>query len=64
MVVIHTIILVVLVNPALLSLHELGKLQGAELKIAELKLALSGQSLAHTRASPGAVAKMAVVGLL
>ena len=49
--VIHTILLVVLVNPALLSLHELGKLQGAELKIAELKLALSGQSLAYIRAS-------------
>ena len=29
---------------------QLGKLQGAELKINKLKLALNGQSLAHIRA--------------
>ena len=42
---------------------QLGKLWGAELKIAELKLALSGQNLAHIRALLQAVAKMAVVDL-
>ena len=39
----------------------LGKLQGAELKIAKLKLAPSGASLAHIMASLKAVAKTAVM---
>ena len=43
------------------TLHQLGKLQGAELKIAEMKLALSGQSLGHISASLQAVAKTALV---
>ena len=30
--------------------YQLGKLHGAELKIARLKLAMSGQSLAHIKA--------------
>ena len=44
-------------------LLQLGKLQAAELKISELKLALSGQSLAHTRVSLQTVTKTAVVDL-
>ena len=43
---------------------QLGKLQGAELKIDKLKLAQSGQSLDHIRGSLPAVAKMAVVDYL
>ena len=39
----------------------MGKLWGAELKIVKLKLALSGQSPAHIRASLQAAAKMVVV---
>ena len=42
---------------------QLGKLWGAELKIAKLKLVLSGQSLAHIKTSLQAVAKMAMVDL-
>ena len=45
----------------LLRVFQLGKLWGAELKMTELKLALSEQSLAHIRASLQAVAKMAMV---
>ena len=43
---------------------QLGKLWGAQLKIAKLKFALSGQSPANTRSSLQAVAKMAVVDSL
>ena len=42
---------------------QLGKVWGTELKIAELKLGLSGHSLAHVRAFLQAVAKAAVVDL-
>ena len=44
--------------------HQSGKLGEAELKIAKLKLALNGQSLAHIRTLLQAVAKMAVVDFL
>ena len=40
---------------------QLGKLQGVDLKIAKQKFALSGQGLAHIRASLQTVAKMTVV---
>ena len=52
------------VNFSSLVPGQLGKLQGAELKTAKLKFALSGRSLAHIRASLQAVAKMAVVDYL
>ena len=45
----------------LTAVGQLGKLRGAELKLAKLILARSGRSLAHIRASLQAVAKMAVV---
>ena len=43
--------------------HQLGKLLGGELKIAKLKLALSGWSFAHKGELPQAVAKMAMLDL-
>ena len=42
----------------------MGKMRGAELKIAKLKFMLSGQSLAHIGASLQAVAKTAAVDFL
>ena len=44
--------------------QQLGKFQGAELKIAEPNLALSGQNLANIRGLLQTVAKMAMVDFL
>ena len=44
--------------------NSVGQMWGAELKLAKLKLARSGRSLDHIRASLQAVAKMAVVDYL
>ena len=48
----------------MLNAISVGQTAGAELKIAKLKFALSGQSLAHIMASLQAVAKMAILDFL